>query len=497
MKMNNNFFRFVLVHILIANIGSFVFAQSNLTTDTTNFNFDKLSDLGIFRRSTGLWAILPSSTGAEPPAFMQQLGISNDWPIAGDYDNDGRADLAVVRSGLPSLPLQWYLCLSSLAFNCNQVQNFGFGLPGDIPLRADLDADGKLDYGVYRPSSGSWYFSSLGSGAVSTKTWGVSGDLPVPADFDGDGKDDFAIWRPSIGYWAILQSSKGFSTALKDIIWKQWGIPGDMPIPSDRDRDGRADLVVWRPSNGTWYSCLSSTGYDCSKGIGVQFGLPGDYAVDVDFDGDLVGDYAVWRPSNGTWYYTLSKTGEFKSRQWGLNGDVPIGVTVGNFTFSPPPALPPPVTISTPPIVAVTGKPGSLTNPLTFGKAYRYSDGLSLQVIWRAPDPLRLTSSRPSFGNQFVVVGIRAINSSRKIRDFYPELYVLGASIDGRAYDDTYARSIPNSCKEISNTLIPGGSVECNLVYEVPIVHGPSLRVFFTDWRVKATERQIFFSTTP
>ncbi|MCU1656438.1 MAG: glycoside hydrolase, family 3 domain protein, partial [Pseudonocardiales bacterium] len=56
------------------------------------------------------------------------------------------------------------------------------------------------------------------------------------SDFNGDGKTDLAIWRPANGTWYI----RGIETV-------QWGQAGDVPVSGDFNGDGKTDLAIWRP----------------------------------------------------------------------------------------------------------------------------------------------------------------------------------------------------------------------------------------------------------
>jgi alpha-tubulin suppressor-like RCC1 family protein len=139
---------------------------------------------------------------------------------------------------------------------------------------------------------------------------------------------DLLVWRPSSGTWYGLNSGAVDDAAAT--LTKQWGDAslGDVPVPGDVDGDGITDLITWRNSNATWSWLTSSTGYSY-PGVTKQFGQSGDKPFIGDIDGDGLGDLIVWRPVNATWYWLTSSNGYSGapgSKQWGDSayGDIPL-----------------------------------------------------------------------------------------------------------------------------------------------------------------------------
>jgi hypothetical protein len=122
----------------------------------------------------------------------------------------------------------------------------------------------------------------------------VSVNRTATADFDGDGRTDLSVFRPSDGTWHVLQSGTNTYRV------QPFGLNTDEIVPGDYDGDGRTDFAVFRPSTGVWYVLRSSDSLVST----INWGLATDKPVPTDYDGDGKTDIAVYR--NGTWYLLQS-----------------------------------------------------------------------------------------------------------------------------------------------------------------------------------------------
>ncbi len=280
-----------------------------------DFDGDGKADIAVFRHSNGFWYQLTSQNNSFIPF---KFGQSGDRIAPADYDGDGRTDFAVFRDVVFGAGNKAYFYITNSSDGSFRPEQFG--ATGDVPVSGDWDGDGRADLAVYRDGSlsgGQGYFFYRPSSAPGvdyrTIPWGTNGDKPVVGDFDGDGKQDAAVFRPSAGTWYILQSSNN------QYVFQGLGIATDIPVPADYDGDGRTNIAVFRPSNGTWYTSPNpQTNYGA-----VQFGASGDLPVPADYDGDGRADIAVFRPSNGTWYLLRTSQG-FTGVQFGNDEDKPI-----------------------------------------------------------------------------------------------------------------------------------------------------------------------------
>jgi uncharacterized delta-60 repeat protein len=199
--------------------------------------------------------------------------------------------------------------------NPNGTPDTSFGTNGRVitPINSSsgaaggaIQSDGKiLAFGsTNTPNSDSSDIAIvryLGDSVVARRT---------PFDFDGDGRADVSVYRPSDGVWFIQNSSTGLYAI-------QFGAADDKLVPADYDGDGRTDVAVYR--NGNWILQRSRDGF-----ASLDFGSPGDIPVPADYDGDGRAEIAVYRPGSGDWLTLNLVNNAFSSTPFGTPEDKPV-----------------------------------------------------------------------------------------------------------------------------------------------------------------------------
>lgn len=219
-------------------------------TDMATFRSDNTAGIHIYRHYL-------SSLGGTVVSTFAIGDYSLKSPFPQDYDGDGKDDYAVMQRQSPyggnwetAPPSTWRIRRSSDF----RIQEENFGTTADIKIKGDFDGDGKADLAFYRQTLNQTDLSKFvikqsTTGQIKEVFLGKVNGTPFSGDFDGDGKSDVAIVstrflgkgrNAHINVWEWIQSSDNSYHTDRIIIHSKQDLA--YAIYGDFDGDGKTDL---------------------------------------------------------------------------------------------------------------------------------------------------------------------------------------------------------------------------------------------------------------
>ena len=262
-----------------------------LSLNAGDFNGDGRPDVATINGTSSNVSVFLRQAGggfAQEAGSPVAVGSAPSGAAVGDYNRDGRADLAVSSFGGGGISVLLRQPAGGFA-----VEGGAANLPG-TSIRAvaagDFNGDGRLDLAAARNDNQLLLLlrNATTGFTVSTQQFatGLSPAGIAVGDFNGDGRADVAITnRDSDNATILIQGSGGaFSPEATLSV-------GDDPIgivAADFDGNGRADLAVTNATPGTVSTFLrnaANTGFTAQAAVKVSASPVGIDAADFDRDG--------------------------------------------------------------------------------------------------------------------------------------------------------------------------------------------------------------------
>ncbi len=172
-----------------------------------DWDCDGVDTPGLYRQSDGfVYLRNANAVGVADREFF--FGNPGDVPVAGDFDGDGCDTVSIYRPSLARFYVINTLGDGNAGLGAAEHE-FTFGDVGDQPLVGDFDADGKDEVALHRPSTGLvFYKNTLGFGHADVSfTFGDPGDHVFAADWDGDGEATVGAFRPGRAEFLLREAN--------------------------------------------------------------------------------------------------------------------------------------------------------------------------------------------------------------------------------------------------------------------------------------------------
>jgi len=248
-------------------------SQPNAKPVSGDFNGDGLSDIAVtgpvgwgsipvaFSNGNGTFSVTNSNVGSFP-GFAATAGAK---PLPGDFNGDGLDDIALTGpSGWGSIPVAFSNGDGTFSVSNSGVANFpGFAAQANAkPVVGDFDGDGRDDIALTGPSgwntvpvafsNGDGSFTVTNLNVANFPGFAAQGAKAVAGDFNGDGREDIALTGPSGWNTVPVAFSNGNGTFavtnLNVADFPLFAAQGGKPVVGDFNGDLRDDIALTGPS---------------------------------------------------------------------------------------------------------------------------------------------------------------------------------------------------------------------------------------------------------
>ncbi|MGA2500623.1 MAG: VCBS repeat-containing protein [Tepidisphaeraceae bacterium] len=275
---------------------------------TGDFNGDGKLDLAVANEDSDSVSILMGhgdGTFAAKTDFTTHslddgvITASPDWVAVGDFNSDGKLDLAVANYAGDDVSILMGHGDGTFAPKVDYHTNGGAGSSPYCVAVGDFNGDGKLDLAVanifgYTYGTNVSILQGNGDGSFAAKAsygTGLSSICVVAGDFNGDGKLDLAVANKGDDNVSILRGN-GDGTFAAKVDYATGDVPYSIAV-GDFNGDGKLDLAVANQGSNT-VSILQGNG-DGTFAARADYAT-GSYPYSVavgDFNADGKPDLAI------------------------------------------------------------------------------------------------------------------------------------------------------------------------------------------------------------